>query len=127
MERDFLEGLEIPEEAVNAILAEQEKSLESHKAEISAMKLQHGLELAVQKAGGRSVKAISALLDMDAIGKSEDVEKALEAAISQLKKDSGYLFEAVQPPKYARFTGVKETVPAAPATLAGALRERMRK
>lgn len=127
MERDFLESLELGEEVINAILAENQKVADSHKAELSALKLQHGLELAVQKAGGRSVKAISAMLDMDAIGKSEDVEKALETAISQLKKDSGYLFETAQIPRYARFTGVKETVPSAPATLAGALRERMRK
>ena len=127
MEREFLESLELSEEAVNAILAEQEKTVQNHQAELSALRLQHGVEMAIHKAGGRSVKAITALLDMDAIGKSQDVEKALEAAISQLKKDSGYLFETPQIPKYARFTGVKETVPAAPATLAGALRERMRK
>ena len=57
----------------------------------------------------------------------ENREQALEEALSQLKKESGYLFESSQAPKFARFTGVKETVPAAPATLAGALRERMRK
>lgn len=125
--RQFLEGLQLPEETVEAILAEQEKVAESHKAELSALKLQHGVELAVHKAGGRSVKAISALLDMDSIGKSEDVEKALDMAISQLKKDSGYLFEGAAVPKYAPFTGAKENAPSAPATLAGALRERMRK
>lgn len=127
MDREFLESLELGEEAVTAILAEADKELQGHKAEISSLKLQHGVELAIHKAGGRSVKAISALLDMDSIAGSEDTQKALADALSQLKKESGYLFESPQAPQYARFTGVKEMAPAAPATLAGALRERMRK
>ena len=127
MERAFLENLQLPEETVDAILAEHGKAVENHQAEISSLKLQHGVELAIHKAGGRSVKAISALLDLEGIAQSEDMEKALEESLSQLKKESGYLFETPQPPKYARFTGVKENAPAAPATLAGALRERMRK
>ena len=122
--REFLQQLELSEETVESILAEQGKVMERHKEEISALKLQHGVELAIHKAGGRSVRAISALLDLDSIRQSEDVEKALEESLSQLKKDSGYLFESQQAPKYARFTGVRENAPAAPATLAGA---RMRK
>ncbi len=125
--REFLQQLELSEETVESILAEQGKVMERHKEEISALKLQHGVELAIHKAGGRSVRAISALLDLDSIRQSEDVEKALEESLSQLKKDSGYLFESQQAPRYARFTGVRENAPAAPATLAGALRERMRK
>lgn len=125
--QEFLEGLGLSEEVVSAILAEQEKSVQSHQAELSALKLQHAVEVAIHRAGGRSVKAISALLDLEGIENSEDMEKSLEDAIGQLKKDSGYLFEAAQAPKYARFTGVKENTPSAPATLAGALRERMRK
>ena len=127
MDKAFLESLELGEDAVAAILAEAEKQQECHKAELSSLKLQHGVELAIHKAGGRSVKAISALLDLDSIAKSEDTQKALNDALSHLKKESGYLFESQQVPKYARFTGVKETAPSAPATLAGALRERMRK
>lgn len=125
--REFLESLNLEEDAVTAILQEQEKLQQSHQAEISALKLQHSVENAIFRAGGRNVKAISALLDMEAIAGSDDQEKELEVALKALKKDSGYLFESQQVPKYARFTGVKETAPAAPATLAGALRERMRK
>ena len=127
MDKEFLESLELSEEAVAAILAESEKQQESHRAELEGLRLQHSVETAIHKAGGRSVKAISALLDMDAISGSENREQALEEALVALKKDSGYLFEGPQAPKFARFTGVKETAPAAPATLAGALRERMRK
>ena len=127
MEREFLESLELPEAAVDAILAEQEKTISGHQAEISSLKLQNSVELAILKAGGRSVKAISALLDMDSIRESQEPEKAVEAALSQLKKESGYLFEGQKPPQFARFTGVKENAPCAPATLAGALRERMHK
>ena len=125
--REFLESLQLPEEAVDAILAEQEKAQQSHQAEIAALKLQHGVETAIRSAGGKSVKAISALLDMDSIRESENVDKALEDALSQLKKDSGYLFEGGAVPKYAPFTGRKENATSAPVTLAGALRERMGK
>lgn len=127
MERAFLESLELNEEAVNAILAEAQKTEESHKAEISSLKLQHSVASAIHKAGGRSVKAITALLDLESIRGSEDWDKELETALAALKKDSGYLFESAQPPKFAPFTGVKDNTPSAPATLAGALRERMRK
>lgn len=125
MDREFLEGLGMDAQAVDAVLQAHEKVLQAHGEQVAALKLEHQVSEAVHLAGGRNVKAISALLDLDSIAGSEDPASALEAALSQLKKDSGYLFYTERPPRYAPFTGAQE--PAAPQknTLAGALRERM--
>ena len=120
-----MEGLGMDAQAVEAVLAEHQKTVQAHEEQVAALQLQHQVSEAVLCAGGRSVKAISALLDMDAIRGSENVGQALKAAIETLKKDSAYLFGG-QPPRYAPFTGVQET-PVKATTLAGALRERMKK
>ncbi len=125
MKREFLESLKIGEESLSEEV--MEAILQEHGKAVRQVQLQGALETAVAKAGGRSLKAITALLDMDAIGASEDVPAALEQAMKQLKKESGYLFETVTPPPYARFTGTRELPGNEPQTLAGALRERMKR
>ena len=124
MERDFLEKLQVegqplPEEIIDAILTESGQ-------ELSRLRLQSGLETAVMKAGGKSLKAITALLDLDSIAASEDLTDALEKAVAQVKKENGYLFESPAPPAFARFAGAAGQVEDAPATLAGAIRARMK-
>lgn len=126
MEREFLEGLGMDPQAVEAVLQEHQRTVQAHQAQVAALQLERQVSEAVLGAGGRSVKAISALLDLDAIRESEDVGAALQEALTALKKDSGYLFQTPMPPQYARFTGSRELPPKA-TTLAGALRERMRK
>lgn len=125
MEREFLESLGMEPEAVEAVLAEHEKTVQAHHSLLAQLQLQHQVSEAVLTAGGRSVKAISALLDMEQIRQSDDVQSALQEAIEKLKKDSAYLFGG-QPPRYAPFTGKQEQVQKA-TTLAGALKERMKK
>lgn len=151
MKREFLQSFKVgdqplPKEIIDAIMDKNGQDIQqakqgvqdwedkynqavrAHSAELAQMRMQTSLETAVSRAGGRSVKAIAALLDIDAIAQSEDIPAALEAALAELKKDSGYLFEAPTPPAYARFTGsAGEERLASPATLAGALRERMEK
>lgn len=126
MDKEFLEGLGMDPQAVEAVLQEHEKTVQVHQAQLAALQLQHQVSEAVHKAGGRSVKAISALLDMDGIAQSQNVETALTEALEALKKDSGYLFQSPMPPQYARFTGAQE-LPQKANTLAGALKERMRR
>lgn len=126
MEKEFLESLGLEQDAVTAILAEQEKIETQHAEAMAALRLEHAVEAAVQRAGGRSVPAIRALLDMEDIATAQDLPKALDTALAQLKKDSAYLFEGETPPPYARFTGSADRGGAeAPQTLAGALRQRM--
>ena len=85
----------------------------------------HALDTAIGKAGGRSAKAIRAMLDMTALKESEDLPHAMEEALETLKKESGYLFETAVPPLYAWGTGAWQgTQEKRPTTLAGALKER---
>jgi hypothetical protein len=126
MEREFLEGLRMGEQALSEEIVEQ--ILAQHTQELAQVRLQSSLETAVAKTGGRNIKAISALLDMDAVAQSEDVPAALSEALAQLKKDSPYLFESPAPPAYAKFTGTaRDGSEHLPQTLAGALRERMKR
>lgn len=127
MDKEFLENLNLSEEAMAAILQEQEKLAAAHEAQLQQMRLSYSVESAVHRHGGRNVKAISALLDMDAIGAEEDISAAADAAVKALKKEHGYLFAAQMPPVYARATGAGNGLPPEPTTLAGALRERMRR
>lgn len=126
MDRAFLEGLGMDAQAVEAVLEAHGKVVQEHQTQLAALQLQQQVSEAVHKAGGRSVKAISALLDMEAICQSQDVGAALEEAMSALKQDSGYLFQSATPPQYARFTGSQQ-MPQKATTLAGALKERMKR
>jgi hypothetical protein len=92
---------------------------------MNGLRMEHALDRAVTKAGGKSVKAISALLDMESIAKSDDITAALEKAVDTLKETDGYLF-APAAPVFAAGTGTSAPQ-AQPATLAGALRERFEK
>ena len=70
---------------------------------------------------------IMSMLDLEALCGAEDVEAAAKQAVETVKKENGYLFETDRPPVYARSTGTNIQQPEAPATLAGALRERFEK
>ena len=127
MDKEFLEGLGISPEAVEAILSKQQEVASAHQAQLSQLQLQHAVESAVHRAGGRNLKAVSALLDLESIGASQDIPAALDKALRQLKQENGYLFESPTPPPYAPFTGGANTPAPKVTTLAGALRERMKK
>ncbi len=106
----------------------EEKYKEAEKnyaAEMDKLKFSHLLEAAVNKAGGRNLRAIGALLDLDVLQKSENREQEVAQAVENLKEESPYLFFSSLPPLYARGTGAalgsRETEP---ASLAGALKER---
>ena len=102
-----------------------EKAVSDHSAELAGIKFQSVLDSSITKARGRNAKAITAMLDVEALKGSEDQQAAINAALEDLKKDSGYLFdEEGTPPPYAGGTGRNGNPPAAPESLAGALRER---
>ena len=119
MEREFLESQGLTPEAVEAVLAE-------HEAKLRQVTLQGHLQSAVAKAGGKNAKAIGALLDLASIGAAEDMESAMEAAVAALKESDGYLF-AAPVPAYAPGAGSHKPDMGKPATLAEALRARIRK
>ena len=147
MKREFLQNLKVgeqslPKEVIDAIMAQngqdiqqakqasevwEEKynqALTCHRRELEQLRLESALTAAVTRAGGRSQKAVAALLDMDAITAAQDVDAALDAALQTLRKEQAWLFDSPTPPPYAPFTGAAAPQPQQPVTLAGALRER---
>ena len=111
----------------NALAWEEKynRAVEDHTRELAELSFQNRLDGAIFRAKGRSAKAICALLDMDALRQQEDQTKAIEDAVTALKKTSGYLFEGEAAPYYAHHTGVWQGVQEkSPTTLAGALKEK---
>ena len=81
---------------------------DAHKAQLADMAFDGVLKDAITAAKGRSVKAVRAMLDVDALRASKNRETDIKAALDGLKKDSGYLFEAAEtPPPYAAGTGTQ--------------------
>ncbi len=112
-------------QADSQVLAQQAKDWEERYhaalAEQAERAFRQDLEGAIEKAGGRSVKAVCALLDLEALQAGGDIPAALEA----LRKDHGYLFDdGATPPPYAGGTGGPALPSDRPESLAGALRER---
>lgn len=106
-----------------------DQAVAGHQKELEGVKFQGVLDNAIVAARGRNAKAITAMLDLDALRESEDQQAAINAALEDLKKESGYLFEEEgTPPPYAGGTGANGRQPtAAQETLVDALRERMSK
>ena len=113
------------EETAKAWEEKYNQAVEDHKQQIASMAFDRALGEGIVKARGRNAKAITALLDVDALKASENQEDAIEAALETLKKDNRYLFEGDVPPPYARGTGAWNGAQEKhPTTLAGALREK---
>ena len=105
-----------------------DQAVAGHQKELAGVKFQGVLDNAIVAARGKSAKAITAMLDLDTLRESEDQQAAINTALDELKKESGYLFEEEgAPPPYAPGTGKNNPSPAAPATLADALREKYNK
>ena len=111
----------------NALAWEEKynRAVEDHTRELAELSFQNRLDGAILRAKGRSAKVICALLDLDALRRQDDQTKAIEEAITALKKTSSYLFEGESAPYYAHHTGVWQGAQEkAPTTLAGALKEK---
>ena len=145
MKREFLQNLKVGDqplskEVIDAIMEENGKDIEGmkhwqekynqavtqHQQQMAELTFGNALSQAIAQAKGRSEKAITALLDVEALKESEDQPKAIAQALENLKKESGYLFDEAQtPPPYARGTGAPSGAEEnSPATLAGALRQK---
>ena len=126
--KEQLAGLEGAAEAMQAAKDWEEKynrAVDIHRKELEETVFCHNLEKAIFKAQGRNARAITALLDVDALKASENQQTALEEALQNLKKECSYLFRTETPPPYARGTGANTPeANKSPATLAGALLEK---
>ena len=98
----------------------------AHQQELADRDFRQLLEAAITGSKGKNVKAISALLDVEALRGSEDQQKAIKAALEDLKKESGYLFdEDGTPPPYSPGAGTQAQNPkSSVGSLADALREK---
>ena len=145
MKREFLQNLKVGDqplskEVIDAIMEENGRDIQAskhwqekynqaeqhHQKELAALTFSGLLNQAIAQAGGRNARAITALLDVEALQGSENQQAAVEEALERLKQNEGYLFaEASTPPPYARGTGAQNCAETnSPATLAGALREK---
>ena len=123
MDKEFLMQLEgFTEELAEAVLAEHGKVVEAYEGRLSALAVEKAVALAIASAGGRSQKAITALLDTDALAAAENVEEAAAQAVAQVKKECGYLFGGA--PAFAPGTGTDSAPAEEPMSLAEALREK---
>jgi hypothetical protein len=131
MKREFLQGLmEMPKEVMDAIMAENgrdihqlRQSAQDWEQKYNAARLEGAVGQAIAKARGRNQKAITALLDLQALQQEEDLWAAAQQAVEKVKADCGYLFETVPP--YAAGTGsVQVRGEEEPQTLASALKEK---
>ena len=75
------------------------------QAKLDNMAFDGRVKDAITAAKGRNAKAISALLDVEALRSSKNQEADIKAALETLKKDNSYLFETQTPPPYNNGTG----------------------
>ena len=66
----------------------------TRKTEAAEMKLNHTLETAFLKAGAKNSKAVKALLDIEILKASQNLDTDIEEAITKLKESDAYLFNA---------------------------------
>lgn len=98
--------------------AKAEQAQKDAEAQVAAVKFDALLEGAITKAGGRSTKAVKAMLDLDALKGSKNQEADLQAALAELGKSDGYLFETGEaPPPYAGGTGAAPVPGKEPASM----------
>ena len=65
----------------------------SHQREQEEREFNDQLAAAITEAKGKSPKAITALLDLDTLRKSRNMDKDIKTALDALRTESGYLFE----------------------------------
>ena len=86
---------------VKAQVEDYKKKYEDSKAEyegkIADMQFDSTLEAAINAAGGRSAKAVRALLDVDALKSSKDRTTDIKTALEACQKDNAYLFGSDEP------------------------------
>lgn len=75
------------------------------QAKLDGMAFEGRIKDAITAAKGKSVKAISALLDIEALRGSKNQDAAIKTALDNLKEESGYLFEDDNPPPPPFSTG----------------------
>lgn len=91
-------------------ISELTTKLNGKDSEIEKIKADYAFDTsikeAIRKASGRNEKAIMALLDMDTLKASKNQAADIEKALTDLKKDNDYLFQAQKTvPRVVSVTG----------------------
>ena len=91
-------------------ISELTTQLNGKDSEIEKIKTDYAFDTsikeAIRKASGRNEKAIMALLDMDTLKASRNQAADIEKALTELKKDNDYLFQAQKTiPRVVSVTG----------------------
>ena len=86
---------------VKAQVEDYKKKYEESKAEyegkIADMQFDSTLEAAINAAGGKSAKAVRALLDVDSLKASKDRTTDIKTALEACQKENSYLFGSDEP------------------------------
>ncbi len=80
---------------------------QQHSSQLKQQQFDAELDLQIYKAKGRNAKAIRALLDLNQLQNSEDIQQEIQLALEQLKEQDGYLFEQQGVPMYVTGTAVE--------------------
>lgn len=70
-----------------------DNAVAAHQKEQEEREFNEMLNAAIAESKGKNTKAITALLDLDALRKSKNQEKDIKSALDSLRTDNGYLFE----------------------------------
>lgn len=73
-----------------------EQAQQKAKEDIANTNLNHAIDLGLVNAGSRNIKASKALLDMDSLKDSKNLNEDLKAQIEGLKESDSYLFKNVE-------------------------------
>jgi hypothetical protein len=79
---------------VEGLKGQIKKLQDDMAAQADAFKFDTLLDGAIRDAKGKNVKAVRALLDMDALRESKDQTADIKAALDALAESDGYLFDA---------------------------------
>lgn len=79
-----------------------DNAVAAHQKEQEEREFNEMLSTAISESKGKNNKAITALLDLDALRKSKNQEKDIKDALEGIKKDNEYLFDTTGTPP-ARF------------------------
>lgn len=95
------EGVDVKElnGKVAQLTADLAKKDTEYKDKIAEMEFGSVLDSAISASRARNVKALKALLDVDALRASKNQAEDIKAAIEAVKKDNDYLFESSEPIK----------------------------
>ncbi len=103
MNREFLEERGIGDEVIGEILAEHQRLVDELKAEMESrlsdkeremedLRTDFAIDRELTGLGARNLKAVKALLDMEALRSGENGLDGLGEQLEKIRRENGYLF-----------------------------------